>query len=207
MKNAVFWDVESCGSCVNRRFGGPYRLHLQGRKIRERKTSLSRWLQLPANLLLVSFRLLVLLCGWICEKAATCSSWFLARGFFCPEDGGDTVLRNVGSHKIHTTPHPRRRNYSIIVFFTILFLEGKPIKYSSSEDRNINFTAFMGQLQYSFHVGHRASEEWRTRRGIGLTVASAPASRDWWTQRNLTQNGWWPGEVRTKHLLNTSLTR
>jgi hypothetical protein len=31
--------------CVNRRFGGKYRLHLQGRNIRERGTSVSRWLQ------------------------------------------------------------------------------------------------------------------------------------------------------------------
>jgi hypothetical protein len=29
MKNAVFWDVAPCGYCVNRRFGGMYRLHLQ----------------------------------------------------------------------------------------------------------------------------------------------------------------------------------
>jgi hypothetical protein len=34
--NAVFWDVTPCRSCVNRRFGGTYCLHLQGRKIRER---------------------------------------------------------------------------------------------------------------------------------------------------------------------------
>jgi hypothetical protein len=34
MKNAVFWDVVPCRSCVNRRFGGTYRLHLQGRKIK-----------------------------------------------------------------------------------------------------------------------------------------------------------------------------
>jgi hypothetical protein len=40
MKNDVFWDVAPCRSCVNRRFGGTYRLHLQGRKI-----SLSMWLQ------------------------------------------------------------------------------------------------------------------------------------------------------------------
>jgi hypothetical protein len=33
-----------CRSCVNRRFGGTCLLHLQGRKIRERGTSLSRWL-------------------------------------------------------------------------------------------------------------------------------------------------------------------
>jgi hypothetical protein len=30
MKNAVFWDVAPCRYCVERRFGGPYRLHLQG---------------------------------------------------------------------------------------------------------------------------------------------------------------------------------
>jgi hypothetical protein len=30
MKNAVFWDVGPCSSCVNRRFGGKYRPHLHG---------------------------------------------------------------------------------------------------------------------------------------------------------------------------------
>jgi hypothetical protein len=47
MKNVVFWDVALCRSCVNRRFGGMYRLHLQGRKIRKRRTSAGRWLQPP----------------------------------------------------------------------------------------------------------------------------------------------------------------
>jgi hypothetical protein len=46
MKNAVFWDVAPCRAYVNRRFGGIYRLHLQGRKIRERGTNVSRWLRL-----------------------------------------------------------------------------------------------------------------------------------------------------------------
>jgi hypothetical protein len=32
MKNAVFWDVTSCGSCKNRRFEGTYRLHYQCEK-------------------------------------------------------------------------------------------------------------------------------------------------------------------------------
>jgi hypothetical protein len=32
MKKAVFWDVAPCSSGVNRRFGGTYRLHLQGRR-------------------------------------------------------------------------------------------------------------------------------------------------------------------------------
>jgi hypothetical protein len=32
--------------------------------------------------------------------------WLLASGFFYPEDGGDTFLRNVDSHKIYTAPLP-----------------------------------------------------------------------------------------------------
>jgi hypothetical protein len=31
VKKAVFWDVSPCRSGVNQRFGGTYRLHLQGR--------------------------------------------------------------------------------------------------------------------------------------------------------------------------------
>jgi hypothetical protein len=27
MKNAVFWDVMSCGSCENRQFGATHHLH------------------------------------------------------------------------------------------------------------------------------------------------------------------------------------
>jgi hypothetical protein len=49
MKNAYFRDVAPCRSCVNRRFGGTHRLHLQGRKISERGTSVSRWLQIAAT--------------------------------------------------------------------------------------------------------------------------------------------------------------
>jgi hypothetical protein len=45
LMNIVFWDVAPCGSCVNRRSGGTYRLDLQDRKPRERGTSLSRWPQ------------------------------------------------------------------------------------------------------------------------------------------------------------------
>jgi hypothetical protein len=45
MKNAVFWAVATCRYCVNRRFRGTYRFHLQGIKIRERGTNVSRWLQ------------------------------------------------------------------------------------------------------------------------------------------------------------------
>jgi hypothetical protein len=34
VKNGVFWDVTPCGSCKNRRFGGTWRLLLQGDKTR-----------------------------------------------------------------------------------------------------------------------------------------------------------------------------
>jgi hypothetical protein len=39
IKNAVSWDVAPLNFCVNRRFGGSYRLYLQGRKTGERGTS------------------------------------------------------------------------------------------------------------------------------------------------------------------------
>jgi hypothetical protein len=41
----------------------------------------------------------------------------LVRGFSYPEDGGDTFLRNVGSHDLQT-PHPRIRNSSNYNFIT-----------------------------------------------------------------------------------------
>jgi hypothetical protein len=46
------------------------------------------------------------------QSAATCSRWFLARGFLYPEDGSDTFLRNVGLQNIYTAPHPRTRHSS-----------------------------------------------------------------------------------------------
>jgi hypothetical protein len=41
MKNAVFWDVMSCGFRENRRFGGTYRLHHRGEKINELEITLA----------------------------------------------------------------------------------------------------------------------------------------------------------------------
>jgi hypothetical protein len=49
LKNTVSCHVVPCSSCVNRRFVGLYRLHLQGRKIRERGNSVSRWVQSTAT--------------------------------------------------------------------------------------------------------------------------------------------------------------
>jgi hypothetical protein len=78
MKNVVLWDVALCRSCMNRRFGGTYRLHLQGRKIRERETSFhsrSTRRHIPEDGIL-SIYLLVL--------------------FFDREAGGRMLLRDAG---------------------------------------------------------------------------------------------------------------
>jgi hypothetical protein len=56
MKNAVFWDVAPCRTCMNQRFGGTYRFHFQSRKIRERGTSLSRWQVASYKVLVVFLR-------------------------------------------------------------------------------------------------------------------------------------------------------
>jgi hypothetical protein len=65
------------------------------------------------------------------QSAATCSRWFHARGFFYPEDGGDTFFRKVGSHKKYTAPHPRKHHssslplllYSLVAVETCLFAQ------------------------------------------------------------------------------------
>jgi hypothetical protein len=109
LKNAVFWDVATCRPYMNRRFGGTYRLHFQCRKIRERGRSVSKWLQTESpveNTQLYKNREE----GSVVQSAATCSRWFLARGFFYHENGGDKFLRNVGSYKIYTAQQLRRRH-------------------------------------------------------------------------------------------------
>jgi hypothetical protein len=44
MKKAVFWDVAPCRYGVNRRFGGTYRLYLQGRRTKD-----TRCIQYPTR--------------------------------------------------------------------------------------------------------------------------------------------------------------
>jgi hypothetical protein len=81
MKSYIFWDITSCSPIkVNRRFGGTYRLHLQGRRITKQKTSVKAGgKQSPPR-----------------KDCHLLSSWFPAWLFFYPEDGGDMFLRNVG---------------------------------------------------------------------------------------------------------------
>jgi hypothetical protein len=67
---SIFWDITPCSLVkVNRRFGGTYRLHLQGRISRARYQ-----------------RILL----------ASCFHAGVLLGLFDPEDGGDMFLRNVG---------------------------------------------------------------------------------------------------------------
>ncbi|PNF33739.1 hypothetical protein B7P43_G11226 [Cryptotermes secundus] len=43
MKKAIFLDVAPCRYCVNRRFGGTYRLHLQGKMKKEGTPQARNW--------------------------------------------------------------------------------------------------------------------------------------------------------------------
>jgi hypothetical protein len=44
----------------------------------------------------------------VCSHLLTCDLMLFA----CPEDGGDTFIRNVGSIQIHAVLHPRKRYFS-----------------------------------------------------------------------------------------------
>jgi hypothetical protein len=87
MKN-VFWDVKSCGSCRNRRFGGADRLYLQSESNKQAK----------------------ILCSVLQSLVIVNVFWFV--DCFRPKDGGDMFLRNVGSYKNHMATHPRIRHSS-----------------------------------------------------------------------------------------------
>jgi hypothetical protein len=66
-------------------------------------------------------------CFWlVVQSAATYSLWFLPRGFFYPEDGGDTFFRKVGSHKIYAAPH------AILQELWCLWINGK-IKFNNPD--------------------------------------------------------------------------
>jgi hypothetical protein len=75
MKSTIFWDITLCSPLkVNRRFGGIYRLHLQGRISRARNQRENRWQAEPT-----------------CFHAG-----FLLGLFFDPQDEVDVFPRNVG---------------------------------------------------------------------------------------------------------------
>jgi hypothetical protein len=76
----IFWEMTPCGSYRNRRFGGLYRLHLQGARVSYESVTIQELTTSLCNLLALVH----------------------------PEDGGDTIIRNVGSYKSHTVSSPRR---------------------------------------------------------------------------------------------------
>jgi hypothetical protein len=112
MKDAIFWDVAPCRSCVTRCFGGTYRFHLHGRKVRvarnQREQMASR-LRLATDLW--SYRFLLLI-SYVTHSASLCS--YIAGCFqLVAQSASHLLLLKAGSHKIYTAPHPRSRNSSI----------------------------------------------------------------------------------------------
>jgi hypothetical protein len=82
MKSTVFWAVTPCSLERDRRFGGTYRLHFQGRRVSQAWNQQLRLL--PASVI------------------------FLFGLLFISEDGGDMFPRNVWFSPTHTALHSRR---------------------------------------------------------------------------------------------------
>jgi hypothetical protein len=127
MKNVVVWDVAPCRSCVNRRFGGTYRLHLQGRKIRERGTSVNRCLQPPAHAgsSLADFSTLKMEAIHSSETSVHTRS---ARRHI-PEDGILQVLRNLSITRVSIFEQKavfyfRRIHWFLLISFSCMRVAG-----------------------------------------------------------------------------------
>jgi hypothetical protein len=97
MKN-VFWEVGLCRSCVNRSFGGTYRLNFQGRKMRQRGTSVSRWLQNVANYSTLKWRQYVLPKRRLTQDLQSATSQ--KKTFFNYE-----FIHELDHHLVHQTRH------------------------------------------------------------------------------------------------------
>jgi hypothetical protein len=85
-KKAVFWDVTPCRYCVNRRRGGTYRLHLQGRRF-------SR-ISLPTLLDSIDRA---------SPEIGTSSIDWVQQSTFCLKTETESSLRNVVFWKINRT--------------------------------------------------------------------------------------------------------
>jgi hypothetical protein len=90
MKSTIIWDITPCSPLrVNRRLGGAYRLHLQGRRINRARNHRES--------------------SWQADRGL----------FFDLEDVGHMLLRNVGWHLTdYTTLYPRRYSSTYKQFFT-----------------------------------------------------------------------------------------
>jgi hypothetical protein len=92
MKNAVFWDVTSCGSCKNRHFGGTYRLHHQGTRCGELVIAFLR--SVPRLLITANVSSLPILVTLMMEAIRSTETSVLARATrrSIPED---TILHSI----------------------------------------------------------------------------------------------------------------
>jgi hypothetical protein len=70
--------------------------------------------------------------------AATCSRWFLARGFFYPEDGGDTFLRKRRfTQELHGTT-PQKTAFFIVTAVKTSYLTIKKLLKQVKYEKLIN---------------------------------------------------------------------
>jgi hypothetical protein len=115
MKSSIFWAITPCSPLkVNRRLGGTYRLHLQGRRINKARNQLA--------------------------LLATCShANFLLRLFLHPEDGVKIFLRNVGLLLMEYMALYAIRQYSSIHFWS--FMKHKS-SLDSATAQNVHFAIF-----------------------------------------------------------------
>jgi hypothetical protein len=74
----------------------------------------------------------------VAQSAATCSRWFLGRGFFHPEDGDHTFLRNVGSQ---LSLQPPAHAGSSLTEFSTLNIEAIHSSETSVHTRSIRLSA------------------------------------------------------------------
>jgi hypothetical protein len=118
MKSTIFWDVTPCRSYENRCFGGTCRLHLQGRENSREGSSISSWLagqfssQVNTKMEHAYFQEQedAATHQVFREKVHTVSANLmlchcLLMDSSCPDEGGNTFLHNIGSHKVYKGQH------------------------------------------------------------------------------------------------------
>jgi hypothetical protein len=98
--------------------------------------------------------------------ACTWRRWLLVRGFLYPEDGSNTFLRNVGSHKIYTVPHPRRRrssNKCIILEHLRTLATFNKLKQKARLDVSRPWGPKVFQRREARAIDYRLSKSFKTR--------------------------------------------